>query len=219
MEKRIAVIFDMDGVIVDNGDFHVKAYAELCKRYNLEFSEEDFKVHKFGKVNEEVLSELFGRELVPDEIVRLAGEKEMLYREIYRPELKAMPGLIDLMKALKDNKIPVGVATSAPAENVEFILGGLDIGHYVDVVVDDSMVNEGKPDPEVYLKAAALLETEPGNCIVFEDSLSGTMAAYHAGAKVIALTTTLQAADHKYAHHTLSDFTSISVQELLQMIS
>ena len=215
---KVAVIFDMDGVIVDNGKYHILAFRELCSRYNVTFSEDEFKNRFFGRINEEILPQLLKRDLSEREIDELANEKEALYREIYLPELTAMPGLKHFILELSQKGIPIGVATSAPKENVEFVLQGLGIDSLIDVIVDDTMVIRGKPDPEIYLKAASLLKTKPQNCVVFEDSLSGTKAAFDAGAKVIAVTTTLPAEDHRYSHLCISDFTKIGIHDLVQLI-
>ncbi len=213
-----AVIFDMDGVIVDNGRYHKLAWEKFCSRYGITFSEEKFRTRFFGRTNEEVLPDVFGRALTQNDTVELAEEKEAIYREIYRPELKAVPGFMQFLKELREHKLPVGIATSAPKKNVDLVLQGLEIEDLIDAVVDDSMVSEGKPHPEIYLKAAMLLKVKPANCVVFEDSLSGTQAAYNAGAKVVAVTTTLPAGEHKFAHHTIVDFREVSllfIKELL----
>lgn len=209
---KIAVIFDMDGVIVDNGGFHQKAWEQFSRRYNLPFSEDKFKNDYFGRTNNEVLPEMFGKDLSEKEIKQLADEKEEIYRDIYRPHLKPVPGLVDLLKELKKENIPVGVATSAPPENVKFVIDGLKIGDYIQTVVNDSMVSNGKPAPDIYLEAAARLNSDPENCVVFEDSMSGTKSAFDAGAKVVAVTTTLPAEKHKYAHRIVNNFESVSVQ-------
>ncbi len=213
-----AVIFDMDGVIVDNGKYHELAWSKFCSRHNISFSEEKFRTQFFGRVNEEILPDLFGYELTLQEIDKLGAEKEAAYREIYRPQLKAVPGFNTLLTELKKNNIPVGVATSAPKENVDFILKGLNIQDKIDVVVDDSMVSKGKPHPEIYIKSASMLNTRPEKCIVFEDSVSGTRAAYDAGAIVVAVTTTLSAGEHKYAHHIIDDFTEITVDFIYSLL-
>ncbi len=209
---QITVIFDMDGVIVDNGGFHQKAWEQFSRRYNLPFSEDKFKNDYFGRTNNEVLPEMFGKDLSEKEIKQLADEKEEIYRDIYRPHLKPVPGLVDLLKELKKENIPVGVATSAPPENVKFVIDGLKIGDYIQTVVNDSMVSNGKPAPDIYLEAAARLNSDPENCVVFEDSMSGTKSAFDAGAKVVAVTTTLPAEKHKYAHRIVNNFESVSVQ-------
>jgi beta-phosphoglucomutase len=211
---NIAVIFDMDGVLVDNGAYHYQAWKKFCDKFNIPFSEDKFRTVFFGRTNEQVLTDLFEGVLTAHETELLALEKEQIYREIYAPHLKPVKGLLPFLAKLKENKIPVGVATSAPKENVDFILKGLKIEEYIDVIVDDSMVSNGKPNPEIYLKAAQLLQTEPKDCVVFEDSLSGTKSAFDAGTNVIALTTTLPADKHKYAHKIIADFDEVSVENI-----
>lgn len=209
---QISVIFDMDGVIVNNGEFHYRAWKKFCNKYNISFSEDTFKNKFFGRTNEEVIPDLFGRELSGSEIKSLGEEKEKIYREIYQPHMQPVNGLVRFLKELKKQNIPVGVATSAPPANVKFIIQGLGIGNYIQTVVDDTMVTNGKPAPDIYLEAARRLNSEPGNCVVFEDSLSGTKAAWQASTKVVALTTTLPAEKHKYAHCIINDFESVSIQ-------
>jgi beta-phosphoglucomutase family hydrolase len=208
---QISVIFDMDGVIVNNGEFHYRAWKKFCDKYQISFSEDTFKNKFFGRTNEEVLPELFGYELSGREIKSFGEDKEKIYREIYKPHMQPVDGLLNLLRELKKENIPVGVATSAPPENVEFVIQGLEIGDFFQTIIDDSMVLNGKPAPDIYLEAAKRLNSSPGNCIVFEDSLSGTKAAWQAGAKVVALTTTLPASKHKYAHRTMNDFKMASI--------
>ncbi len=209
----IAAIFDMDGVIVDNGKYHLKAWEEFCNRHNISFTEERFNEF-FGRTNEQVLTDMFHHDLSKQEIKKLGNEKEEIYREIYKPHLKPVEGLISFLEELQQNNIPTGVATSAPEENVDFVLDGLDIRGFIQIIVNDSMVTRGKPHPEIYLKTAELLKTDPQNCVVFEDSLSGTKAAFDAGTKVVAITTTVPAEKHKHAHLTVSNFNEISVKAL-----
>jgi beta-phosphoglucomutase len=218
-KMKPAVIFDMDGVIVDNGNYHKLAWGEFCNRHKISFSEEKFRTVFFGRTNEEVLPDLFRRRLTNKEIEEFGNEKEAVYREIYRPELKAAPGFIQFLNELKENDVPVGIATSAPKENVNFILQGLEIKNLIDVVVDDSMVSKGKPHPEIYIKTASLLKSSPENCVVFEDSLSGTQAAYNAGTKVVAVTTTLPAAEHKFAHRVIEDFREVEVKFVCSLLN
>ncbi|MFW5774270.1 MAG: HAD family hydrolase [Tangfeifania sp.] len=209
---QVTVIFDMDGVIVDNGEFHFLAWEKFCDKHNIYISKDEFKSKFFGRTNEEVLPELFGCKLSHGEIKSFGEEKEEIYREIYKPHLQPVKGLVNFLEELKKENIAVGVATSAPPENVKFVIDGLKIGDCIQAVVDDSMVTNGKPAPDIYLEAARRLTSEPENCVVFEDSLSGTKSAFDAGAKVVALTTTLPAGKHKYAHRIVDDFESVSIQ-------
>lgn len=204
-------IFDMDGVIVDNGHYHFLAWQEFCQRHSLAFSEGQFKKQFFGKTNQQVLPELFGKNLSHKEIENYGAEKELIFCEIYRPVMQPMKGLVPFLKELKQNKVKMAVATSAPRGNVDLVLDGLSLNPFFDTVVNESMVTRSKPDPEIYLLAAKKLGVSPAECVVFEDSLAGTKAAFDAGCKVVALTSTLPASKHKYYHHLISDFTEISV--------
>ena len=209
---QVTVIFDMDGVIVNNGEFHFLAWKKFCEKHNISISKDAFKNKFFGRTNEEVLPELFGRELSGEQIKSLGNEKEEIYREIYKPHLKPVNGLVSFLKELKKKNIPVGIATSAPPENVDFVINGLEIRSYIETIVDDSMVSNGKPAPDIYIEAARRLQSKPENCVVFEDSLSGTKAAWDASAKVVAVTTTLPAGKHTYAHKIIPDFEGMSVE-------
>lgn len=211
-KMQITVIFDMDGVIVDNGEFHYRAWKKFCNNHGISFSKDKFKNVFFGRTNEEVLPDVFERDLSNKEIESLGEEKEKIYREIYKPHLKPVNGLVRFLKELASENIPVGVATSASPKNVEFVIDGLGIQNHFNTIVDDSMISNGKPAPDIYLEAARRLKSEPGKCVVFEDSLSGTKAAWQAGAKVVALTTTLPAEKHKYAHRIVDDFEAVSVK-------
>lgn len=215
---QVTVIFDMDGVIINNGEFHFLAWKKFCKKHNISISKEAFKNKFFGRTNEEVLPELFEKNLTKEEIKSLGEEKEKIYREIYQPHMEPVNGLVRFLKELKKQNIPVGVATSAPPENVDFVIDGLKIGDYIQTVVNDSMVSNGKPAPDIYLEAARRLNANPKNCVVFEDSLSGTKAAWQAGAKVVALSTTLPAKKHKYAHRIVDDFESVSIRFIKDLL-
>lgn len=213
---KFYVIFDLDGVIVDNGEYHFLAWKQFCGYNKISFSRENFRKKYFGGMNEEVLPRLFGRNLSKEELKKYGDEKEQFYREIYQPFLKPASGLIPFLDELKKNRIHIAVATSASPENVDFVLNGLKIKNYFDVIVDDSMVSKGKPDPEIYLKAAKLLNAKPANCVVFEDSISGTKSASLAGTNVVGLTTSLKVFEHKYANHIISSFSEISFNFILQ---
>jgi beta-phosphoglucomutase len=208
---QFSVIFDMDGVIVDDAYHHYLAWQAFCHKYSIPFTEEKFKKHLFGRTNQQVLPELFVGNITPNDIERYALEKEELFCEIYRPAMKPLAGLVPFLDELKQNGIKTAIATSAPRSNVDFILNGLSIAGFFDFIVDDSMVANSKPNPEIYLKAAGKIGSVPSECVVFEDSLSGTKSAFDAGCKVIALTTTLPAPKHKYYHLIAPDFSGISV--------
>jgi beta-phosphoglucomutase family hydrolase len=185
-----AVIFDMDGVIVDNHKYHLLAWEQFCLKHSFPCVISTFSAQYFGKSNHEILNALSGQILTSDIALKLGEEKEEVYRKLYRNEIKPLNGLVELLKKLKsDNKL-VAIASSAPISKIDFVLDSLSIRLYFDVIVDVSMVKNSKPDPEIYLKAADLLNVNPSKCLVFEDSHSGIKAALSAGMNVIAIATT-----------------------------
>ncbi|WP_128546905.1 HAD family hydrolase [Larkinella soli] len=187
----LAAIFDMDGVIVDTNPHHRIAWREYYHRYGKTLSDEDFVRYVSGKHNLDILAHLFpDRALSPEEARQLAYDKEALFRELYRPHITPVPGLVAFLKALKAAGIKTAVATSAPVENLDFVMEALDLRGYFDVLLDESLVTHPKPDPEIYRKAMSLLGVEPQDAVVFEDSSTGIRAGKGSGATVIGLSTT-----------------------------
>ena len=128
--------------------------------------------------------------MTDEEAMVYALEKEALYREIYKPDIKPVQGLIELLEAFQQHDIPMAIATSGIPVNIEFMFEHIPIRQYFKVIVNSTHIKKGKPDPEIYLKTASLLGIPVGNCLVFEDAVVGVQAARSAGMKVIALTTT-----------------------------
>ena len=216
--RNFAVIFDMDGTIIDNGFYHKQAWVEFCQKYHFSLSDEEFVKYIFGRTNKDILNFLHQRELPADEIHKYAEEKEALYREIYKPHLKLADGLFDLLKALKANQVKTAVATSAPTKNIEFAFENLDIKHLFDVIVDENYVTNHKPDPEIYLKAAEFLNVAPRDCVAVEDSLPGIRAAVNAGMTVVAITTTHKEQDLTDARFIIRSFNDLNIEKLRGMI-
>ncbi|MEI7901935.1 MAG: HAD family phosphatase [bacterium] len=196
-----AFIFDMDGVLADNSDFHVQAWTVYARQFGRELTVDEIK-RRLGFNNREYMRFIFDREPTDAEVFQSTVEKEALYREIYHPHLVTPPGLVPLLESARREGILCGVATSAPEANVRFVLDGLDIRHYFDEVVDAACVKHCKPDPEIYLLASQRLGVPPAACIVFEDAIAGIQSGNAAGMPVIALTTSYPAnvlAGHKPA--------------------
>ncbi len=216
MTAPFAVIFDMDGVIVDNMPYHRKAWEIFFEKYDPPMILEDFLPH-MGKSNEDLLTVLFGNKIKEEEIRSLGEEKEALYREIYAPEVAPLPGFIDFLRSLRENHVKTAVATAAPKVNLDFLLDHIDLRNDLDVLVDDSEVNKGKPDPEIYLKAAERLDHPPELCLVFEDSLAGIQSAINAGMKVVGVTTTNPAQKMQSTNLVIKDFTEIDMDKIREL--
>lgn len=186
------VLFDMDGVLVDNTQAHIRAFELFCRRYGVTDWESKLQ-SAFGMGNEDIM-----RLILPEAVLREKGvealgqEKEAIYRELYAPEIRPLPGLVGLLEALRERNIPCAVGSSGGRENVDFVLRSCRIESYFACIVSGDQVTRCKPDPEIYLKAAAGLHLEPGECLVFEDAKAGIEAARRAGAgRIAALATTL----------------------------
>jgi beta-phosphoglucomutase family hydrolase len=194
ISHKKAIIFDMDGVIVDNISYHIEALKIFLKQFGKEITEQYFQTHLNGRTIQEIILELKPH-ATHEEVMVLAEEKEQVYRDLYHAHLEATPGLYDFLKQAKDQGMKMAVATSAITANADFTLDGLDIRHFFDAVVDSTMVIKGKPDPQIYLKAAQLLNISPADCVVFEDALAGIESAKAAGMDVIGLYTSLKASE------------------------
>ncbi len=205
--KECALVFDMDGVIVENHEWHFKAWLEFCRRHGLQLSEEEFYTKIFGGTNHDLLIRLFGNTLTESDIQRMGEEKEAVYREMYGPHVVPVTGVVEFIRSSKAEGFSVALATSAPASNVSFTLCHTGLQGMFEVIVESSQVRHGKPHPEIYLKAASLLQLEPRQCVVFEDSLPGIESAVIAGCKVIGVSTTLPANRIAHANHVINDFT------------
>ena len=184
-----AVIFDMDGVIVDNHHAHFEAWMAFSHKYQFPLNNEIYLKTFNGKTNKDLFAMIFG-EMSEERFQMLVNEKEKMYQDIFSKNLKEHTGLTSFLKKLREEGIKLAVGTSAPTMNVSFILDRLELRQYFDVVVDGLMVKKGKPDPEIYLKCKELLGVE--TAIVFEDALLGIEAAKRAGCAVVGVATTHQ---------------------------
>jgi len=217
-KRKLAVIFDMDGVIVDNAAFHFEAWAGFCSKKGLPFDREEFN-NWFGSTNREILGKLLGRKVTKSEALKLGEEKELIYRQMFEPVLSPVHGLTHFLHELKKTGFRLAVATSAPKENVDFVLDNSHTRKYFDTVVDASGIRKGKPSPEIYLKAARKLRVRPQNCLVFEDAFYGIEAARSAGMKVIGVGTTHRMESLKGTELNIRDFTEVNAAAAAEILT
>lgn len=210
-------IFDMDGVLLDNLDYHLRAFKSWGKEMGRVLTTDQIQA-VFGRKNSDMLRALLGKRLSEDEIRRYEARKEELYRELIGPRLQkqVVEGLVEFIGALRREDFGIALATSGPMDNVDMVLDGLDLRKNFAVVVTGDQVEHGKPHPDAFLKAAEGLDIAPSRCVVFEDSYSGVEAALRAGSKCVALATTHSVEELKqvFPSRIIKTFREIQVSEL-----
>ncbi len=211
-----AVIFDMDGVIVDSNPAHKIALKSFCEKYGYYLTEEQLREKIYGRSNKDWIRNLFG-DITKAQLQTYATEKETLFREIYAQDITALAGLRTFLEALEQHQIPKAIGTSAPPENVEFTLSKTNLEGFFSTIRNESHIKKGKPDPEIYLLVAKALGFAPERCLVFEDSLSGVEAARRAGCKVIGVSTTHSPEELTDTELVIADFTQISIEQIKAM--
>ena len=187
----MGVLWDMDGVLVDSGDFHFQAWTELLPEYGIEFS---YELHQetFGRNNASILSLLFGEKLTLELLSEVSERKEERFRAAVRGHAQPLPGVRTWLERLQAGGARQGIASSAPVANIDTLAGELGLLGYFDAIVSGEKM-PGKPDPTLFLEVARQLGIPPESCVVVEDAIAGVEAAKRAGMKCIAVTTTNKA--------------------------
>jgi beta-phosphoglucomutase len=214
----VAFIFDMDGVIIHSNPAHKIALHQFCEKYGYHLTEEQLRNKIYGRTNKQWITNLFERDIPPAEMHQLAEEKEGIFRELYKNDIKALDGLESFLKLMDEQKIARAIGTSAPRSNVDFVMSKTNLQNFFPTILDDTFVVNGKPNPEIYIKCAAALGYAPSQCIVFEDSLSGVEAGKASGAKVVGVATTHTHDELAGTDFVIDDFLHIDPNELIRKI-
>jgi beta-phosphoglucomutase len=213
-------IFDMDGTLVDNMMIHHKAWQIKLKELDLDYTLEEVRQTIHGK-NEEILARLFGEKYTSAQRRQFAEEKEAAYRKVSKQDLYAIKGLESFLNQALLQKIPMGIGTAAPPENVTHGLAILKLEKYFQTVVDAAQVSKGKPNPEVFLRVAHRINVTIERCLVFEDTPVGVATALNAGCNAVVITSTHT--KEEFAHFPnvkkfINDYSEISIEEALSFI-
>lgn len=214
---RKAILWDMDGVICDSYSFHFAAWQEAFARRGIELAETDF-TRLFGTRNDFIVSTVMGRDLPEQDVKAMVKQKEEAFRRKGRGNVKPFPGALTLLSILKARSFKQGLASSAPRENIDLVLGELNLAGLFDCVVFGQEVSESKPSPQIYLLAAEKLQVTPGDCLVIEDSPYGVRAAKSAGMKCLAITNTHHREDLGEADRVVESLQDVDLITLLTRV-
>ncbi len=212
-----AVIFDLDGVLIDTAEFHKKSWYDLAEKEGFEMSDEFFN-DTFGSQNSEIIPSLAGKELSGEKIRELGDWKEARYRELIDGKLQLLPGAEELIVNLKNASFKLAIGTSTPRENLDFLFERMPLHEYFDATVAGEEAQRSKPAPDPFLMAAEKVNISPSRCVVVEDAVQGVQAGLSGGMKVLAVTTTRKADDLAQADmvvHSLAEVGAVDFERLL----
>jgi len=212
-----AIIFDLDGTLVDSLPYHHESWRIFFKNNNIK--ENDFseiiKEYKGGGTLE-LMTSVFGDMYTRGELKKMSDDKEVIFRDIYKSKVYPIEGLNKFLDNLKENNILLSIGSNAIRKNVLMTIEELGITNYFSSIICGDEVSRGKPDPEMYLKTLSNLKVSKNECIIFEDSIEGIEAARNADIKVVGVTSSQSSEKLKSvgAFKTISDYTKIRLDNI-----
>ncbi len=186
--KLKAIIFDMDGTLVDNIPFHKEAWIAFLKKHDIVLNPKEFQAQNHGNIDE-MIRRFFGQNLQDEKVKKLGQEKEETYRSLYKNHIQEIEGLTILLNRMKDLGIRASLATMGDTPNIDFVLDELSIRRFFHSVTGGHEIIKGKPDAEIFNLALKKMNVNSADCIVIEDSIGGIISAKQAGIKVVGITT------------------------------
>jgi len=213
--KLEAVLWDMDGVLVDSSVSHFEGWRQVLGKYAIEYNEERLR-RTFGMTNNQVIKTLSGKLLAEELVEQIASEKDARFQAIISVKAVFLPGVQHWLEVFHQNGVKQALASSGSPGNIHTVLRALDAEDYFDIVVSgDGMPS--KPDPYVFVTAAERMGVFPRNCLVIEDAIAGVRAAKTAGMKCIAVTTSSAADKLEDADLVLDNLAELAVRQVREL--
>jgi beta-phosphoglucomutase family hydrolase len=210
-----AVIFDMDGVIVDTEPLHIKAEKETLKKHGVKVSALELRKYT-GTTAKFEFAELIRKYEMNATVGELFNEKEKILFKLLEEDLRPTRGIIELINSLRQQGVKLAIASSAHRKLIKYVLGKLGITHLFDSIVTAEDISRSKPDPEIFMKSANKLGVRPAECVVIEDAKLGVIAAKKAGMKCVGyLNPHSGCQDLSKADRIIDNFAKLNVEELL----
>jgi beta-phosphoglucomutase len=188
MEETRAVVWDLDGVLVDSAAAHNSSWQVMSGRYGVAYDPDNDFPNIFGKHNTDIINMLW-QVTDPARVAEMADAKETAFRR-EAAQLKALPGAVELVQELARRGWKQAIGSSAPMANIQVLLEATGVGPYMQAIASGDDVTAGKPDPQVFLIAFERLGVSPRNGVVIEDAPAGIQAGVRAGAATLGVTTT-----------------------------
>ena len=215
-----AVIFDMDGVLIDSNPYHLAKWTEFLRERGVPFDPARLPDQILGQRNDAALRLFFGDDLPAEASAAMSEEIEEAFRAAFAPNARPLPGLPELIRECHEAGIPMAVASSAMKKNVDFVVETLGLSPYFSALLNGDEVARPKPDPEIYLRAAERLKVDPARAVAFEDSPVGIEAVVRAGMKCVAIASTFpfeSLRDHTGAAGVVRSFAELSLDRLRRL--
>jgi HAD superfamily hydrolase (TIGR01509 family) len=212
-----AVIFDMDGVIIDSEPLWSKAEQQLLARRNLGYSPQ-LKAVMMGLDSSEAVGFLIRHYDLQESVGDVVEERNQLIAELFKEHLKPVPNVLELLRSMRDSGIKTGLASSSPKELVDLALGRLNITGLFDLILNGDQVARGKPAPDIYLMAARELGVSHENCLVIEDAPHGVAAAKAAGMCCLAISTSASETELAAADRVIRSFGEVDLKTLQELV-
>jgi HAD superfamily hydrolase (TIGR01509 family) len=213
--KYRGFIFDLDGVLIDSSRIHFIGWKNVLSGFNKDLDYETFRGNYFGKRGQDTLEVIFGKgKFSEKEAKKISDEVDSNFVKTVSEVGVPIPGALEFVRSLKDSGEKIALATSAPRQNVDAFLDAFSLRGIFNAEICGDDVSKGKPDPEVFLKAAFQLGENPKDCVVFEDSFPGVTAAKAAGAACVALLTTTSREVLKAADYFIENFLDKEIRKI-----
>lgn len=218
MKKYKGFLFDLNGTMIDDMQYHITAWHRILNELGAGISLERMKEECYGK-NDELLERMFPGRFSVAEKREMGLEKERQYQKEFRPHLQLLPGLQAFLEKGHERGIKMAVGSAAITFNIDFVLDGLDIRQFIDAVVSADDVAHSKPHPETFTRCAEKLGLTNTDCVVFEDAPKGVEAALNAGMDCIVITTLHQGEEFKGYENVVATIDNYEDASLLQLVS
>ncbi|MGD8776917.1 MAG: HAD family phosphatase [Syntrophobacterales bacterium] len=216
--KRLeAVLFDMDGVIVDSEPLWTEAEIQFLARRSLSYSPQ-LKAVLMGRDSREAVGILIKHYNLGESVDDVIEERNELVAGLFRELLQPIPYALDLVKSVRHSGVKTSMASSSPKRLIELVLDKFSIAALFDLVLSGDQVARGKPAPDIYLTAARELGVIPDNCLVIEDAPNGVASAKAAGMRCLAISTSANAADLAMADQVVRSFEEVDLQLLQDLV-